>query len=644
MRPAARILPWALLLLGLAAATAGAAQLAWHAHLFASRVGFPLDLEWMEGGMLVHARRIADGQPIYVKPSLDFIPFLYTPLYPAVLAGLSKLVPLGYVLGRALSICAFLGALAAVVFLAGREGRGQGRLARAATALVGVAGAGAVAAGFEFTGAFYDLARSDSLLLVLEAAALALAFAGRGIPSAAGAGVVIALAFFTKQTASLVGVGLGLGLLVASWRRGLAYGAAAAVTLALGLLILARSSGGWFWTYIFELHQSHPFRWDTLPHTPGEIARHEPAVLLALCLATVGLALGGRLRRADVVLWAGALSGIASGVVGFATMWAWQNAYIPALYFPVLAAAVLAARLFVRARHTARPGAVALATVAVLALGYQNVHAGKPRRQLRAPAAVDRAAAGRFLDTLRGLPGDGFIPFHPYYGVLVGKRPFVHRMGVMDVAPALGRPEGLDKAMLEQRFSFVVLDWKSQPHEWPFLETRYRIYRELRDGFDTVRHFSGADTWPRRILLPMRASAPLPPGGRRIADFESGHWEGWTAEGEAFGAGPHHGTAEIAGRLAADSGRFGAAATGTLRSPVMRLAEPRLRFTIVGPQDAALRVLLLDGPQTARAASPGGGAASVEWDVSDLEGRDVVLVAEDRSSTGALALDDVVVY
>src|SRR6266702_667106 len=82
------------------------------AFAFARRLGYPYDLEWMEGGMLCHALRFVDGQPLYAPPSLDFIPYLYTPLYPFALFVLGKLFGVGYVLARALSILSFLGATA----------------------------------------------------------------------------------------------------------------------------------------------------------------------------------------------------------------------------------------------------------------------------------------------------------------------------------------------------------------------------------------------------------------------------------------------------------------------------------------------------------------------------------------------------
>jgi len=85
------------------------------ARVFLSRVSYPLDLEWMEGGMLTHALRLRNGQPLYAEPSVDFVSFLYTPLYPAVLSGLSKVFGLSYTLGRTVSILAFSGALACLV-------------------------------------------------------------------------------------------------------------------------------------------------------------------------------------------------------------------------------------------------------------------------------------------------------------------------------------------------------------------------------------------------------------------------------------------------------------------------------------------------------------------------------------------------
>jgi hypothetical protein len=509
----------------LVAAVPALVQLGWLLRLFAGRASYPLDLEWMEGGTLVHAQRIAAGQGIYVPPSVDFIPFLYTPLYPALLAALSFVFPLGYTLGRVVSILAFAAALGAIVVAA--VGEAAGRQRKALAALAGLGGAGVVAASFAFTGNFYDLVRSDSLLLALEAWAVLLAVRGQGRKSALGAGLLIALGFLSKQTATIVGVGLGVGLLVASLRRGLLYGAAAAASLAAGIGLLLATSRGWFWTYIFKLHQSHGYRWDTVRDVAWPLlVQFLWPLFFVLVLATLGLALARKLRRCDVVLWAVALAGASAALVGFATQWADSNAFIPAVFFPAFAAAVLVARLCLLAVDGKRWIPAAAAVVAVLVLGAQSLHTlpptparvpkgpwpvllGWPKlaRALPAagsavPSAQDRAAALRLLDELRALPGPLFIPFHTYYGVLAGKQPFVHRMGVRDVEAALGRPKGLDQAIAERRFAAIVLDWKSYPGEWPNLDLHYQVARELYEGTNSVRMFAGAQTSPNRLYLP----------------------------------------------------------------------------------------------------------------------------------------------
>ena len=628
----------------LLALLAGAAVLGAHFFIFVARAPFPLDLEWMEGGMLLHAARLGAGKTVYPPPSLEFVPYLYTPLYPAVLGALSKVFPLGYLLGRTVSILAFAGSLGAMIVAASREAPAPRSAGTALAVALGLGGAGAVAAAYVFTGTFYDIVRADSLLLLLSAWALVLAFLGRGLRSALLAGALIALAFFAKQTASLLGIGLGLGLLLANWRRGLAYGLAAAAVLAAGLGWLALRSDGWFWTYIFELHQSHGFS----PHlafveTPLRLLRFLAPVLIALVVACGGLLLGRDLRRADAVHLVLALAGFLASCVGFGTQWAFDNAFIPAVFFPTFSAVVLSARLAIRGLVQPKTGAAAFVALAGVALGLGALRPGLPDLGKWVPGPNDYAAAERFLAHLRTLPGPLFIPFHPYYAVLMGQPPHLHRMGVLDVAASLGRPQGLDQAIAEQRFSHVVLDWKSQPWEWPGLEERYHDVHRFTDGVDAVRAFSGAETSPRRLLARTTSPPELPPGGRRLFDFEAGY-AGFSPEGEAFAGGPAASQEGLLGRRAADSRGVGPGKTGRLVSSPFLLERPTFGFVLAGPPDPDLRVVLLVGNEVVRSASPTGKTARVTWDVSAWKGQPGTLVVQDHSEKAGLAIDDVTVY
>ncbi len=621
-------------------AVGGLRQLLLLGQTFFLRVAFPLDLEWMEGGTLVHALRFAQGKNIYVEPSVDFVPFLYTPFYPFLLSILSRLAPLGYVLGRTVSIAAFTGSLLWMVFLCQREMKDFGWRRRLAAAAVALGGTGAVCAGFEFTGTFYDLVRGDSLMLFLVATVLVLSFIGHEVSSAALGGALIALAFFTKQTASIPGIAIGLGLLIANWRRGVIYGLVAAGCLAIGGFALEKASGGWFRTYVFELHQSHNFSAEqAFRNAPLKLATHTWPLWLALVAVVFVLWRVKRLRRVDAVLLLSAVAGVVSAMVGFGTQWAFDNAFIPAVFFPAFALAVLGARAIDLVIGSQRPLSELVAATALALLALQSFKTGRPDLKT-VPTRQDSIAAAQFLEHLSGLPGDGFIPFHPYYAVLVGKRPFVHRMGIFDVAAKLGRPRGLDEAIATQRFPWIVLDWKSRPNEWPGLEQKYHVVHTFQDGVDTTRSMSGAETSPRYVLTPTAAPRALDDGTRRLASFDMSHFEGWAPEGDAFGTAPVP-TREFGhGAGVADSAAGGVAAVGVLRSPIIRIDAPVIEFLLAGADDRDLRVFLLVDGEIVRDASPRGVAEIIRWDVAKWQQHDAIVVVEDRSTKAALRIDE----
>lgn len=216
----------------------------------ALRLTFAWDLEWMEGGMLMHAARVLQGKPIYAPPSLDFVSFFYTPLYPYLLAGLAQLTGgLSFALGRGVSLVATLCTLG-MLFYAGRR---EGGL------YAGLLAAALYAALFRMCGTFFDLARADALSLALALGASLIAYY---VPTWRGALIAAQLfvaAFFSKQTAALGAPVVGLYLLTVDRRRALTFGASGvALGLAIGVT-LDRTSGGWFRFYTLSGHQGHLF-------------------------------------------------------------------------------------------------------------------------------------------------------------------------------------------------------------------------------------------------------------------------------------------------------------------------------------------------------------------------------------------------
>ena len=105
-------------------AVTGLAAIALFVSLFAARVRYPLELGNIEGMMMDHIARVVRGQPLYVPPSLAFVPLAYMPLYTFVVAALAKLFGISVTLGRVVGGFSALG-VAALAFAAVRRATGS---------------------------------------------------------------------------------------------------------------------------------------------------------------------------------------------------------------------------------------------------------------------------------------------------------------------------------------------------------------------------------------------------------------------------------------------------------------------------------------------------------------------------------------
>ncbi len=283
--------------------------------VFALRVGFPLELEWMEGGTLQQAYRLQQGLPVYGPPSPDFVPFLYTPLYPTLVAALGTVFPLGYALARAVSIAAVLATCLALWRLAKFEQKPRAHRALAI---------GLFLSGYIFSFRWLDLARGDALFLALLIWGLVLLresgrgtrgeparrpeaehgrFHGRADESEGSwkkailAGTLVALAFWTKQTAAVFVLASALAGLLVAPKQFWAYAGMIALIDGGGVLLGQWLTEGWLWTWIYEMHQSHAFNAERFRKKTWGMFIHAAPFLATLLLALLGVGLGLALRR-----------------------------------------------------------------------------------------------------------------------------------------------------------------------------------------------------------------------------------------------------------------------------------------------------------------------------------------------------------
>lgn len=456
----------------------GAAALAIVAYLVvaAFRLAYPFGLEWMEGGSVEQIRRLLAGQPLYTGPSIDFIPYIYTPLYFYVSALVAQITGVGFVPLRLVSIIASVGCLFLIFQIVRRETSSKAD---------GVLAAGLFAATYQAGASWFDLGRADTLsLLFLLGAIYTLRFE-KTTAGAAIAGVLLALSFLTKQTVLIAALPIMLCSLASSWRRGIALSGAAVVIAMLSCLILNGASDGWFGYYIFGLPGQHrPYLpmlygfWIADVWLPAGIAFTLAIAYLASMLVPIAQARRWLAQRIATPVEAGSrfetglfylamLVGLAGG--------SWAGKLNDGGFNNVLLLVYAAlAILFGLAAHRARAWVDGLSVahrpvglIAVYALCLIQLAGLAYNPLAHIPTRADYEAGRLVMETIRGVEGDVFVPFHGYLAVDAGKPTYANGVALGELLGDFGGQEldsgsavlgDIGQAIREQRFGAVILD------------------------------------------------------------------------------------------------------------------------------------------------------------------------------------------
>ena len=219
----------------------------WHIAFFAVaawlRASFPMQLEWLESGVLDTVGRVLAHKPIYVAPTHLFVPYIYTPLYYYAGALLCHITGLGFAPLRWLSTACTAGCLA-LIFQQTREFTGSRR--------AGLIAVGCFAGLYAAAGASYDLARVDMLFLLLTLAAIYATWRDQSVL----AGLLFACAYQSKQGAAIIAI----CVLAGTWRRPRQWltGTVTFLVATIGsALLLNHLSGGWYGFYTQWLPSHH---------------------------------------------------------------------------------------------------------------------------------------------------------------------------------------------------------------------------------------------------------------------------------------------------------------------------------------------------------------------------------------------------
>lgn len=465
--------------------------------LAAYRVPYPFELEWMESGSLQQVRRILAGEKLYVSPTLDFIPFIYPPLYYYVSAAVAKVVGDGFVPMRLVSLAASLGSAALIGWIVRRE---------VGAWLPGVLAGCLFLATYRFSGAWFDVGRVDSLFLFLFLVALALARFSATWRGAIGAGVMFAMAYFTKQLALVMALPVLTVAVWQDWRRGVWMAGSLAAVAVGATLALDAWHGGWYRFYVFETLAGHSLE---ASMWVGFWTRDLARPLGIACLAALGVLAkdlrSGDRRRAVFYLAAGAAMVGGSYVSrlnfgGFANVLLWGYAWVA-----IMAGLAFAeAGRWILSRPAERRGRLGVG-LAVLGLVQFGLLAYHPLRHV--PTGADAAAGQALVRRLAEATGPVWVPYHPLIATMAGKPDHAHGMALVELLwghgpVADGVRREVEAAIQQQRFSAIVLDGGWFPAEFETLiERHYRREGTVLAGPGVFFPLTGMRSRPERLYV-----------------------------------------------------------------------------------------------------------------------------------------------
>jgi hypothetical protein len=414
-----------------------------------ARASYPFELNYLESASVDQVARIASGLPLYVNPSIDFVPLLYTPLYFYLVAAVARVVGVGFLAPRLLSCVASLICVALIGGLVRRRTR---------EAFAPFVAGSVFLATFQLCGGWFDLARVDSVFLALTLAAIFVLDGEPGIWGQATAGMLLVLAVMTKQSAAVVAV----TFVAAQWLRRGRPGTVLALTfvgcVTLATWTLNERTAGWYWFYVVRVAAGQGIDW----HMAWRFWVFD--LIRPLGVAAVGslLLLRAWLRQelagrdlAVPFLACGAM--LVTSWAGRATAGGYENALMPLC----AGVAILSGLAVHEARRVSRGPRLEILAL-VMCLVQFGALAYDPRRDI--PSMSDRNAMQALLETIKAADGPVLVLDHSALARLAGKRGFAHGTPARDLlnaVPTIGEREialPMRQAICARRFEFVILD------------------------------------------------------------------------------------------------------------------------------------------------------------------------------------------
>ena len=456
-----------------------------------SRIGYPFELEWMEGGSVDHLERIINGQPIYTPPSVEFIPYIYTPLYYYAAIPLTWIFGISVLPLRIVSLISTTLIFAFLFLFVKRETRDM---------LFGFVSCGLFAAIFSLAGAWFDLARVDMLFILLLLISFYILRCYSNKTGFLIAALFASLSFLTKQTASLVFFPILIYLFI--YNRKLSwYFIVPFLSIVFGSTVYySLLSDGWYYFWNFTLPADH--RWTQkvfILFWTYDLIR--PLSILLL-LTIVYFYLSRNLEESKFYIF----------FLGGAVLESWlsrlhyggyANVLIPVYLSIIILSMNGLSKLLEHIKTLENNRSLSIFICIIIIFQFATL-IYSPGKQI--PSDEDKKAGWELVYLLKQQKGDVYVIGNTYFARLAGKKTFAHGLLIWDLMQSSTRYN----RDIEQRFNSYLNDKKFDliidyaGMNYPYLDSVYENSGKAFKKDNLGWTITGYTTRPNSLYYPKK--------------------------------------------------------------------------------------------------------------------------------------------
>lgn len=458
-----------------------------------SRLDYPFDLEWMEGGAVDHVIRVMNGQALYKEPDADFVPYIYTPLSYYLGAVFSFVFGKGYLALRLLSIVAISGCFWMLFKLCYQETKDK---------LLSFIIPGLFASTYVVSNNWFDIGRVDSIFLFFVLWAFYKLRKADTTKDLLWTALLLFLAYFTKQSALLLYPFFMILVFNKNWKQGIVFSLVLVGSTVVIMKSISLATGGWFMYYTMTVGEGHELLGNMIKDFWKEdlLSRFHFPSILAILFTTYLMLKPTNKKHLFFILMT--ISMVAMSYFGRLHSGGDVNVLMPVFAVICLMVGLLLNEV---KNNNFKIPLTGLTLIAGVLIAIQLVRMNYNHNDF-IPTAADKAKGEEILKLIESVEGPVMVSSHGYWQAKVGKATNAHFMA------------GFDILRSEETFvnDLVVKDMRkriaNQYYDLIIQDNSYFV-AEIREYYvcvDTIRyvdekHFmpvSGAKLRPKCIYKP----------------------------------------------------------------------------------------------------------------------------------------------